>query len=138
MELPTIVTLFVDQAGQTRVSRVTAHGEELIQPDLETAAICAGIYRQLAGGTPSGPTDIARLKESIAEAAQAIERARAASVEPLVHAARITQDLGAVLAQLDRIEHHLTTQLWTADTIKGWLEQVYLRNPIVLKEIRGQ
>ena len=138
MDLPTVVTLFVSPDGATRVSRMTAHGEELLQPEPEIAAVCAGIYRRLAGGAHTTTTDNSRLVAALREVAGSIDQARIAVSEPLAQAAEIVTDLRALIQRLDQIETYLHEHLVTAKTVKEWIDEVYLKNPIIVSKIRGQ
>lgn len=136
--LPTVITLFVNSDGTTRVSRVTAHGEEVIQPNVEVAEICAHLYRRLAGGDFTGSGETERLKDALVAAANSLEAATAASQRPLAHLSSVVQELRAMKGRLDELERYLRVNTINPNTLKGWIDEVYLRHPVIVREIQGQ
>ena len=125
--LTTVLTIYVDpvDAGKIRVSRVTAHGEEVIDVEPELAGICSHIYQQLARG---GQIPTTNVRESLLEASTALTEARRLADEPLSKLGTAIGCMQEIIHRLDQIETYLQDRVLTADNTKQWLHDVVVKH----------
>src|SRR6266496_3355835 len=110
--IPIVLTIFVDpnSVNKTRISRVSSHGEEIIDPGPEVSAVCGYIYQHLA---KAGPLDTQDIRKSLVEATLALESVRTASMEPLSKVAEAINLMAGILGRLNDIEKLLKERVLT-------------------------
>lgn len=135
--IPVILTIWVDPEALAtiRVSRVSAHGEEILTPTLELAGLCGYIYQHLAKGNTLGGEAI---KERLLEASQALMEARKASIKPLEKVSEAISVMEGIMERLDRIEMLLKDRVLTVDNTEQWIKDIATNHPSRTTERRGQ
>lgn len=119
-----VITIYYNADGTTRISRVTEHGEEVIQPNVEVAAICAAVWKQLATGSYPAETDILHdLPARVREAVDAITEARVALVRPLERVDAVLRHLETIDTRLQRLEGLLADRWMTVDASQRWMAE---------------
>jgi DNA repair ATPase RecN len=100
-----------------RLSRITPHGEEMIDGDPTVKALAVKLWAQVAGGAPVSYQPLDDLKA----AASLIERAKADLAAPLQALDTILQRLHAIEARLTAIEQLARSKTTTREDIRAWI-----------------
>lgn len=123
MNMPTVLTIHVDpqSLSNVRVSRISAHGEEILTVGPEVAAICGFIYQALAKGTSLSTPSIT---DDLLEAARVVQKAGDAIREPLGQLEALVGALLAMNRRIDNIEDMLKNRVLTLEETKKWVNEV--------------
>lgn len=125
-----LVTIHVN-SEQVRLSRVSAHGEEIIaDPEPEIACLASFIYKHLAEGGSLTGVDI---QASILEASRSLDASRKALAQPLQAMDAMVGILQAMSRRIDALEHMLVNRVITNDSLKQWLSD-FIVNRVIKQE----
>lgn len=126
---PAVLTIYVDPNSVTRVrvGRITAHGEEILSPEPEVAAICAHIYQHLARGNSLGGESVTAALES---AAALLDTAAQRLAEPVAAMQSMVSALHSMSTRLDNLEQLLRGRVMTVESTQAWIDQQRNKPPV--------